>query len=630
MNKYSSLIGFILIAGILFGYSAYQNTVHKQHAEQVAKADSLRLENLRVEHEAAVKAEEARLSQQAAVAAQTAPVAPVAQGVNYFDALLNAHSAEVAESSVITISNDLLELEFTSRGAQIFSARLKEFTCYDSTDLYLVKPNQSYYNIDFYAKTNLKTNDFVFDVVALSDTSVTFRLPFECGGYVEQVYTLNEGSYNLKNNLSFVGLDAIIPRTVSTMDIDWNLVVGRYEKGYKNEKQYSKLDYYSRGDKSPDNIGNGGRDAKKSIPASISWFAFQQQFFSAIMYAEDDFQSADFSLKFMSENNRHRNLMNCMAQARHDFDPKRTEPYNFEFYLGPNHYNTLKGYDRKYEKIITLGGPLVRWVSRWVIIPSFAFLSRFISNWGIVILLMTIFIKLVVSPLTFKTYASSATMAVLRPEIEKLNEKYPKQEDAMKKQQATMELYKKAGVNPMGGCLPMLIQFPILFAMFRFFPASIELRGQRFLWAEDLSAYDSIWDFGFNIPLYGDHMSLFAILMAISMFLISKFQQNTASNDPNMKSMQIMMLYFMPIMMLFICNNLSSGLSYYYLLSNIFSLIQTLVIKKWFIDEKKIRAKMAAASSKPQKKSKWQERLEQAQRMQQEQLRKQQEQARRK
>ena len=271
----------------------------------------------------------------------------------------------------------------------------------------------------------------------------------------------------------------------------------------------------------------------------------------------------------------------------------------------------------KYEKIIPLGGWMVAWFSRLVIIPCFDLLGRFIKNYGLVILLMTLLIKLLISPLTMKSYKSSAKMQVLKPEIDKLNAKYPSEKDAMKKQQAMMELYRKAGVSPAGGCLPMLLQMPILFAMFRFFPASIELRQQKFLWADDLSAYDSIIDFGVNVPLLGDHLSLFALLMAATMFFYSRMTSSQMSDDPNMAGMKFMSLYLMPIMMFFICNNLSAALSYYYLLSNIITMGMTWYIRKYIVTEDKVRADMMLNASKPQKKSKWQMRLEEAQRMQQ-------------
>ncbi|MGN0188921.1 MAG: membrane protein insertase YidC, partial [Candidatus Cryptobacteroides sp.] len=396
------------------------------------------------------------------------------------------------------------------------------------------------------------------------------------------------------------------------------------EKGYKNEKQYSKIDCRFPDDKKIQELGKG-RDGSKRFDSRVEWFAFQQQFFSAIMRAENDFSYADLKVKYFDENDEDRNLMACSASLRSEVNvnsERVTVP--FDFYFGPNHFKTLKSYGRKYEKIIPLGGWLVSWISRIAIIPCFNFFGKFISNYGLVILLMTLLIKLVISPLTIKSYMSSAKMNVIKPEVEKLNEKYPKEQDAMKKQQEMMALYKRAGISPMGGCLPMLLQFPVLFAMFRFFPASIELRQQRFLWAEDLSAYDSILDLPFNIPLYGDHISLFALLMALSMFIYSKMTSGQMSNDPNMAGMKFMSVWMMPIMMLFICNNLSSGLTYYYLLSNLIAMFQTWFIRRFVVDEKKIHAQLAASAGKPLPKSKWQQRLEEAQKMQQQALKEQQ------
>ncbi len=444
------------------------------------------------------------------------------------------------------------------------------------------------------------------------------RLPFTGGGYIEQRYSIAEGSYSVNNTLSFVGMETVIPKNVFSFDIDCIVTLPRMEKGYKNEVQYSKMDYYFSGEKKPEEMGRG-RNASKRVDNRVSWFAFQQQFFSYIMRAPKEFSSADFDLKFLPEEDESHDLMTCQARMRADFQPGMHETVvPFEFYFGPNHYRTLKSYDKKYEKIIPLGGWLVGWFTKYVIIPIFDLLHRFISNFGLIILLMTIIIKLVVLPFAFKSYSSSAKMQAIKPEIDKLNEKYSKEQDAMKKQQAQMDLYKRAGISPMGGCLPMLLQFPILWAMFRFFPASIELRQQSFLWAEDLSAYDSIVNFGTRIPLLGDHISLFALLMAISMFFYSKL--TTASqpggNDPQMASMRFMSVWMMPIMMYFICNSLSSGLSYYYLLSNLITMLETWIIKKWFVNPEEIQAKLKASEGKKQPKSKWQQRLEEAQRMQ--------------
>ena len=404
------------------------------------------------------------------------------------------------------------------------------------------------------------------------------------------------------------------------------------EKGYKNEVQYSKVDYYYGGDKKPEEFGRG-RNMGKRIENRVEWFAFQQQFFSAIMRPVNQFTSGELAINFVPEEDLSHNLMTCVAKMRGDFRIADNVEINNEFYFGPNHYKTLKSYGQKYEKIIPLGGWMVGWFTKWVIIPLFDFLHKFISNFGIIILLMTLFIKIVVLPFAYKSYSSSAKMQALKPEMDKLNAKYPKQEDALKKQQATMDLYKRAGVNPMGGCLPMLLQLPILWAMFRFFPASIELRQQSFLWADDLSAYDTIplLDFGTRIPLLGDHISLFALLMAVSMFFYSKIttQGQMSSNDPNTATMRFMSVWMMPIMMFFICNSLSAGLTYYYLLSNLITMLETWIIKKFFVRPEDVLAKLKATENKPMPKSKWQQRLEEAQKMQRQMMQEQEKKARR-
>ena len=472
-----------------------------------------------------------------------------------------------------------------------------------------------------YAPTAVDTRKFNFQYVpdASTDSTVVMRLPFSNGGYIEQAYTLVKDSYSVNETLSFVGMQDLIPRNVGSIDVDFDAVIPRMEKGYKNESQYSRLNYYFPDDKKPENIGNG-RKGNKRFDNKIEWFAFQQQFFSAIMRAPQDFTYGEFSIDFLGKDNPEKNLMACTASMRADIQPGAPRiDIPFEFYFGPNNYKGLKAYGHSYEKVIPLGGRVVGLITKWVIIPLFDWLSKFIKSFGLIILLMTIFIKLVVLPFAYKSLSSSAKMQVLKPELDKINAKYPKQEDAMKKQQATMELYKKAGVNMMGGCLPMLLQFPILWAMFRFFPASIQLRQQPFLWAEDLSAYDDVIHWGTSI--FGmDHISLFALLMALSMFFYSRvtMQNQSTGDDPNAKMMRFMSLYMMPIMMFFICNNLSSGLSYYYLLSNLITMLETWIIKKWFVHPEQILAKLKAAEGKPAPKSKWQQRLEEAQKMQRE------------
>ena len=603
MNK-NNIIGFVLIGVIMFGFTWYQSKQYNKQMEAQAQLDSI-----------------AFVEQMAAMAKDSVNRAEAAQTVNvktlpaYKDSMLT--EARLAEAQIYKLSNDKVEIEFTTRGAQPYSVKIKDYMTYDSTDLYLIKPEQSQLGVNVYAGENINTKDFVFQVAEHNDSLLVMQLPFAQGGYIQQVFALSEGSYMVQNELSFVGMGNVIPRNVSNVDIDWNIIIPRLEKGYKNEKQYSKVNYYFTGDKKSEELGRG-RDGSERINTKMKWFAFQQQFFSAIMTSGSEFASADLSVKYFAEDDPSRNLMACSAKLRSDFQAgSDVVSLPYEFYFGPNDYAGLKAYDQKYEKIVPLGGWMVAWFSRLVIIPCFDLLGKFIKNYGIVILLMTLLIKLIISPLTIKSYKSSAKMQVLKPEIDKLNAKYPNEKDAMKKQQAMMELYRKAGVSPAGGCLPMLLQMPILFAMFRFFPASIELRQQKFLWADDLSAYDSIVDFGFNVPLLGDHLSLFALLMAASMFVYSKMTASQMSDDPNMAGMKFMSLYLMPFMMFFICNNLSSGLSYYYLLSNLITMAMTWYIRKYVVTEDKVRADMMLNASKPQKKSKWQMRLEEAQRMQQ-------------
>ena len=606
MNK-NTIIGFVLIGVIMFGFSWYQSKQYKEQMAAQAQLDSIAMvEQLQ---------QMAMDSVQKATGENKAVAVKVENQAVYKDSLLNV--ARNAQEQILALANDEIKVEFTTKGAQFHRVTINDYMSYDSTALELVKPGMSQYGINLYAGEYINTKDFVFDVVEHNDSTLVMRMPFSNGGYLQQKYTLGAGAYNVKNELSISG--NVVPRNVSSLDIDWTLTVPRLEKGYKNEKQYSKLDYYFEGDKKPEQIGRG-RDASERVNARFKWFAFQQQFFSAIMTAPQEFASSDdLSVKFFSEEEYkdQGKLMTCHAKLRSEFQPGQDVVIPYDFYFGPNDYDVLKKYDQNYEDIIPLGWWIVSWISRFVIIPCFAFLGKFMTNYGLIILLMTILIKIVVSPLTIKSYKSSAKMQVLKPEIDQLNKKYPNEKDAMKKQQAMMDLYRKAGVSPMGGCLPMLLQMPILFAMFRFFPACIDLRQQKFLWADDLSSYDSIWDFGVNVPLLGDHLSLFALLMAVTMFFYSRMTSSQMSDDPNMAGMKFMSLWLMPIMMFFICNNLSAALSYYYLLSNIITMGQTWYVRKFVVTDDKVRAEMVANANKPKQKSKWQMRLEEAQRMQQ-------------
>jgi YidC/Oxa1 family membrane protein insertase len=597
MDK-NSIIGFVLIFLIMLGFFGYQGRqVQKQQAIQ-AQLDSIAAAEAladTVTYIPSVKEEE------------TVKV--------YSDSLLNA--AANADAQLVTLSNDKLEVTFTTRGAQPYSVMVKDYLTYGKEPIYLLQGGKSELGYIVYAPTAVDTRKFNFQVVQTTDTTVVMRLPFAQGGYIEQTYTLLPDSYSVNEQISFVGMGNLIPRNVGSIDVDFDAYIPRMEKGYKNETQYSRLNYYFPDDSKPGNIGNG-RKGEKRFNNNIEWFAFQQQFFSAIMRAPGNFSYGEFNIDFLPKGDT--DLMHCKALMRADITPGANRiDVPFEFYFGPNNYKGLKAYGHSYEKVIPLGGKIIGLFTKYFIIPMFDWLHTGIANFGLIILLMTIAIKIVVLPFAYKSYSSSAKMAALKPFMEKINAKYPKQEDAMKKQQETMELYRKAGVSPMGGCLPMLLQLPILWSMFRFFPASIELRQQPFLWAEDLSAYDDI--IHWNTSILGmDHISLFALLMAVSMFFYSKItmQGQNAGNDPNAKMMQNMSLYVMPIMMFFIGNSLSSGLSYYYLLSNIITFAETYAIRKWMVKPDEIVAKVKAAENKPAPKSKWQQRLEEAQKMQRE------------
>lgn len=623
MDK-NSVIGFVLIAAIFLGFTVFENKRAAKYAEFKAQQDSIALAQMPFDSSSVVSLGES--SAGASVADNvTAPV--------YKDSCLQAASDVNSVPEMVVLENSKIRIQLTTKGAQPYSVKVKDYYNYDSTELYLFRPGQSEYSLRVYAGEYIKTSNFNFTVASASDSVVVMRLPFRNGGYIEQRYTLSEDSYLLKNSLSFVNMDEIIPRNVSAFDLDFSMTVPRMEKGYKNEVQYSKADYYFEGDKKPEELGRG-RSATKRIDSKLSWFAFQQQFFSTIFRAPDQFASGELAINFRSEDDPERNLMDCSAKMRAELPVGKNVTVPFEFYFGPNHYQTLKSFDHKYEKIIPLGGWLVGWFTKFFIIPMFNFFHRFIGNFGLIILLMTLVIKIVVFPLTYKSFSSSAKISALKPEVDKLNEKYPhkdNQQEQLKKQQAIMNLYKRAGASPMGGCLPTLLTFPILWAMFRFFPASIELRQQSFLWCHDLSAYDSIVDFGVRIPLLGDHLSLFALLMAATMWIYSKLTMSSQPNagDPSAASMRFMSLWMMPIMMFFICNSLSAALSYYYLLSQLISIAQTWIIRK-SINPESVLEKVRASEGKPIAKSKWQIRLEEAQRLQEQQLKEQQKKARRK
>ena len=633
MDK-KSIIGFALIGLILFAFSWYNSRQFNKRQEAQLEENRIRDSIERVEafraaaeaHPEADSAELARILQEGDFAVADDSVA--ADFSYYKSDFLNAAAAEAAADTagtIVYLENDKIKVGISTRGAQVAEVLVKNFYKYDSTALYLVDTRRnSTFDIELDAGQYINTTDFNYRIAGTTDHSVAMRLFFDENSYVENLYTLSADDYFVDMDLHFVGMDEYIPRSAYAFNISWAWDVPRLEKGYDNEKNYSSVAFRYADNENVKEISMRKDGGSESLAGQTQWVAFKQQFFSSILVAKDNFSSGDVGGHTYAENNPDRYLMHDAAVLNVEYGEKGADfNKSFQFFFVPNHYPVLKSYEMKFDKLLPLGGWLVGSINKFIIIPVFNWLHRSISSYGLIILILTIMLKLVISPFTYKSYASSAKMRVLKPEVDKINARYPKESDAMKRQQATMDLYKKAGVSTLGGCLPLLFQFPLLYAMFRFFPASFELRQQPFLWAEDLSCYDSILDFGFRIPLYGNHISLFALLMGISMWAYSKmtFDSNAAASSQQMPGMKFMSVWFMPIFMVCLCNNFSSGLSYYYLLSNLFTIGQNFAIRKWFIDEDKLYAqlKQKADSKDAPKKSKFQQRLEEAYKIQQQQ-----------
>jgi len=538
------------------------------------------------------------------------------------------------ENKYYYIENENLIIKISSKGGHIASIILKNFLTWDKKTLVLFDENTSTFGFNFTAGNRIiNTNELTFepyltnskplinDTIKLSDKdSVKFAMRLypnntdstkDYSKYLEYAYTIKGNEYLINFTTTFKNLGGnIIPNNVSYINLDWKTRLKRQEQSIENERRNTTIYYkYYEGDF--DYLSEtSDKTEKLSIP--VHWIAFKQQFFSSIIIAKDNFIT-NAIIETKSEPKKNTDFLRTTSASMDiAFNPRENEQtYNFNFYFGPNKYKILRKFKLDIEKIIPLGWSFrpLAWISQYIIIPVFNFLESFNINYGIIILILTILLKIVLFPIAYKTYMSSAKMRVLKPEIEEINKKYPKKEDALKKQQAIMTLYKKAGVNPMSGCIPMLLQLPILIAMFRFFPSSIELRQQSFLWAKDLSSYDSVLDLPFNIPFYGDHVSLFCLLMTISTIIYTKLNNDMmGSSSQQMPGMKTMM-YIMPIMFLGFFNSIASGLSYYYLLANLITFAQMYAFRK-FINEQKLYQKIQSNKAKPIKKSRLQQRLE--------------------
>ena len=652
MDK-KTILGIVVVAVLFLGF-AYVNTKQQEKYQQEMAAWQAYQDSVAAASRPAVPAADSAAggAAESAVAASGETAAPEAEAdlaqtvrqrrIAAMGEYLTA--AQEAEPEEFTVENEVMTVRFSTRGGQITGVTLKDYTKYAPRGqrdqlIELMDPASARFDMSFYVKNglnNVKVNtmDYVFRAEPVETAGdarrVTMRLAVAENAWLEYEYLIYnkqapERDYLVDFNVRLVNMAPQMANQTS-IGIDWSNVSYQNEKGFQNENMYTTLAYRFPGESSIEELGMSDGAKSKSVSTAVNWVAFKQQFFSSVFIAPQNVSSANMAFDTAATGSE---LLKSFSVQMAVPYSAQVEGYDFAFYFGPNKYAILKkvtdnnGADLHMERLIPLGWGIFGWVNRWCVIPVFDFLRNYIGSFGIIILILVILVKLVISPLTYKSYVSMAKMRLIKPQVDELNKKYPKKEDAMKKQQATMELYKKAGINPMGGCIPMLIQLPILIAMFRFFPASIELREQPFLWADDLSSYDSIVNLPFSIPFYGDHVSLFALLMAVSLFGYSYFNyQQTASSQPQMAGMKFMMVYMMPIMMLFWFNSYSSGLCYYYLLSNIFTIGQTLVIRR-MVDDNKIHAIMQANAAKKSKgkKSKFQQRYEELMRQQEAQQR---------
>ena len=604
MDK-KGIIGLLLIAGILFGWQYLNQPTPEEITQMKAQAqqDSLSI------------ASENKYNTVAETTIAPIVVDTDSVAINAADSLKNialvskygnlAQSAE-GQETYTTVSTPLITATFNNKGGRMVSIELNEYKTYDSLPLFLFTEDSTMLDFDFnFENRTFKASDLYFEsevVNPISETDPTIVIYRAFAGsssrYIEQRYTFFPNEYMSRYAINFVGMNDVVAENNNSVLLNWDLMSLNKEKGLDLQKQKTTI-FYRTNDGDTDYLSEG-RDDEDVLELPAQWISFKQQFFSVALISNNNFKAGSTVLT-----SKKINSTNYVASLSAKVDAELTNGgIDMELYLGPNGYSMLKKYDIDLDKQIDLGWGIFGWVNRFLVIPVFNVLDGTGISYGIIILILTVFIKLLLSPITYKTYLSSAKMKVLKPEIEEINKKF-KEGDKMKKQQATMELYKQTGVNPMAGCIPMLIQMPILYAMFRFFPAALELRQKPFLWADDLSAYDSIYEFGFSIPFYGDHISGFTILMAISMIFYtrnnSQMSMGGGMGGAQESQMKIMM-WMMPIMMAVFLNSFAAGLTLYYFTANMVTMGQQFFIKKVLIDEEKIHAKLQANKVKPKKK----------------------------
>jgi YidC/Oxa1 family membrane protein insertase len=516
--------------------------------------------------------------------------------------------ATKGKNEFITLENNKLKLIISLKGGKVYSATLKDYKSSEAKPLILFNGDSTRFGFNFLTFGNkaVQTNDLYFTSSSNQKTfssgiqpqSVVLHLITNDDKYIEYKYTLAPDSYMVDFDVNFKSMESIINTNQNSLTLEWKMYIPQQEKGRTNEERYSTIKFKNyQGDVDDLGLSQSKELVSKDITTKLTWIAFQDQFFSSVLLTKDYFLNGSVSSKKTLSSKKY--MRYYTSEIGIPYNSNTSPAIEMKLYFGPNQFTILKKEGYELEKLVFLGKNIIGAINRYAIIPIFNWLSRSIKNYGLIILILTLIIKIALFPLTFKSYQSAAKMAVLKPVVEDLGKKFPNKEDALKKQQATMDFYKMAGVSPMGGCLPTLFQLPILFAMYKFFPVSIELRQEHFLWATDLSTYDSILKLPFIIPVYGDHVSLFTLLMTASTVLTMKMTgSSTGSDQPGMKAM----MYMSPVMIMLFLNNVSAGLTYYYFLANILTYAQNIISKR-FINTDTVLLTLEENRKKPVKKS---------------------------
>jgi len=622
MDK-NTIIGFILIFAVLVGFSYLNRPSQEQIEAQQRYHDSIALVQQRQLEEIAnsVSAEKNQIE-----ISEELPDSVLQTKLQ--DAYGNFGISAIGEEKLVTLENDLMEIKLSTKGGRIYSVHLKEYTNYEKEPLYLFEGDESNFGLTFITANNrvLNSNDFYFEVIPNSDLQTTLRLNAGEDRYMDFVYSIHLDDYMVDFEIITNNLQTELSPVMRTLDIQWMQKIRQQEKGRKFEERYARLSYKFLSDNVEEMKDN--KDDVKNISNRLKWIGYKDQFFSSVFITHDNFESTKLDSRYIKEG---KYIKEYNTSTSVPYSVQNTKSVGFNFYFGPNDYALLKGYDKtkfegqnlELEKLVPLGWSLFRGVNKWIIIPIFDWLTGWCSSIGLAIFLLTLIIKSALFPLTYKSFMSSAKMRVLRPQIEEITKKHQGRDNAMVRQQKTMELYKQFGINPMAGCLPMLLQMPFLLALFMFFPSAIGLRQESFLWAADLSTYDSVIHWDTYIPFisdyFGNHISLFCLLMSVVTAVNTKYtmaQQSTGQEQmPGMKAM----MYFMPVMMFFILNSYPAGLNYYYLISTLITILQMLAFR-FLLNEEKLLAKLEANKNKAKpakKKSGFMARLEEAQRQQQ-------------